>query len=397
MTSRDKRQQEIFQAWKENARTGILKAATGFGKTRVGLMAESEANSVLVVTPTDYLRDYWNSQLRKGEADTVHSILIRAENGESFAPELLILDEVHSYTSPEFKKVFDIVKYENALGLTATLRDNEENNQFLLSKLPIIAEVTLKECLDNGWVSELSVYNLGLELSDRDRQYYRELSNKFRKYFSTFDYDFRLAMACLSNQRMIERVAKDLNWQPKVVHIHAVNFSRNMQERKKFLYNASSLLRTTKDIVEKFPDKKIITFSESTDFADKLGELIPESSVYHGNLKTQIIKGKKFGKVRLKRKALAEFENNITKRLHTAKALNVGYNVENADMAILTSFVSTVLDSLQRTGRVLRYIPGKRAIEVNLYIKKTRSEHWLEEKQKQTPHVKWIDHVHEII
>ena len=396
LTSRDKRQIGIFQSWKENSKKGIVKAATGFGKTRIGLMAESESKSCLVVTPTNYLEKYWNDQISKGEAVTVHSILTRAEQGETFTPELLILDEVHSYTSPEFKKVFDIVKFDHILGLTATFRESEESNNFLLSHAPVIAEVTLEECLENGWVSELTTYNLGLELSERDRRYYRDLSAKFRKYYSTFSFKFDLAMSCLKNKRVRQKLAQELRWDEHLIKIHAINFSKNMQERKKFLYNASSLLDVTKDIIEKFPDKKIITFSESTKFADRLYKEIPDSSVYHGNLETLIINGKKYGKVRRKRQAIYEFENDITKRLHTARALNVGYNVENADMAILTSFVSTVLDSLQRTGRILRYVPGKRAIEINLYFKKTRSEEWLKQKQKQTPNVKWIDSIHEI-
>ena len=62
--SRSKRQEEIVQKWKNSSYSGILVAATGFGKTRVALLGiESfkDEIKVLVVVPTIVLKQQWES------------------------------------------------------------------------------------------------------------------------------------------------------------------------------------------------------------------------------------------------------------------------------------------------------------------------------------------------
>jgi len=62
--SRDKRQEEIVQRWKDSSYSGILVAATGFGKTRVallGIKSFKDEIKVLVVVPTIVLKQQWES------------------------------------------------------------------------------------------------------------------------------------------------------------------------------------------------------------------------------------------------------------------------------------------------------------------------------------------------
>jgi superfamily II DNA or RNA helicase len=399
------RQKEAVEKWIDNGCIGIGVMATGFGKSLVAILAIQRmqqrvtTRNAIIVVPTDYLREQWRKlvdtfKLNYVYVETWQSLINNIDDNEC---DLLIIDEVHSNTAPESRKVFDI-PHRWFMGLTASLPKDEESAEYLISRYPIFDEITLEMAEKNGWVSNFTVYNLGIEMNEEDKRYYSKLNKEYLKYFSTFDYDFTLAMGCMNNDIMIKRVARELQWEEKMVRLHAIQFNRKMQERKKYLYKAQCLIDTVIDIIKLFPDRKIITFGESTETADALQKLSPRKSVtYHSNLETIIVKGKKKGKTILRREAMEQFNNDTVRICHTAKALNVGADVKGVDMAIIYAFNSSTVDSIQRTGRAVRYADGKHAIEVNVYIKNTQSEKWLQNKQKKTPNIKWIDTIDDIV
>ena len=63
------RQKECLKAWINNKCKGSIVATTGFGKTRVGLMASKllcqkfPNTKIIVVVPTDPLQKQWQTQL----------------------------------------------------------------------------------------------------------------------------------------------------------------------------------------------------------------------------------------------------------------------------------------------------------------------------------------------
>jgi len=399
------RQKLSVEKWVESGGKGLGVMCTGYGKSLVAILAiqriqtrNPERNAIIVV-PTDYLREQWrrlinNFKLNYVYVETWQTLI---NNIDTNTCDLLIVDEVHSNTAPESQKVFDI-PHRWFMGLTASLPKDEESEAFLTSRYPIFDEVSLEEAEKNGWVSKFTVYNLGIEMSSEDRDYYSKLNKEYIKYFSTFDYDFNLAMSCMNNEVMIRRMARTLQWEEKMVRIHALQFNRKMQERKKYLYKAKCLIDTVIELIKLFPDRKIITFGESTETADTLQKLSPRKSVaYHSNLETVIVKGKKKGKTIRRREAMEAFNNGKVKICHTAKALNVGADVQGVDMAIIYAFNSSTVDSIQRTGRAVRYVDGKHAIEINIYIKNTQAEKWLKNKQKKTPNIIWVDSIDEIV
>jgi superfamily II DNA or RNA helicase len=403
--NRLKRQNLGVTKWIESGCYGIGTYATGFGKSILAILAiqrmqikDPQRNTIIVV-PTDYLREQWRRLLNAFKinyvyVDTWQSLI---HNIDTNSCDLLIVDEVHTATAPESRKVFEI-EHKYFMGLTASLPDDEDSRNFLLNKAPIFDEIELEEAEKEGWVSTFTVYNLGIDLTEEDRTYYGKLNKEFNRYFSTFDFDFNLAMSCMSNNVMIKRVASNLRWDEKVVRIHALQFNRKMQERKKFLYKAKCLIDVVIELINLFPNRKIITFGESTETADLLNKLSPRKSVaYHSNLETIIVKGKKKGKTIRRREAMEQFNNDKVTVCHTAKALNLGADVQGVNMSIIYAFNSSTIDSIQRTGRAVRYADGKHAMEINVYIKNTQSEKWLKNKQKKTPNIIWVESIDEIV
>ena len=147
-----KKQQSCLRAWRDNNYKGTIEAATGFGKTFMGVMAMNEMRKSLrsdattgVVVPTDYLRNKWRQEQKTHnipniQVDTINSWV---EKGGANV-DLLILDEIHGYTGGEvWSSVFDIMSYERILGLTAKQRDKEEDKAVLEKYAPIVARVPM--------------------------------------------------------------------------------------------------------------------------------------------------------------------------------------------------------------------------------------------------------------
>jgi len=463
--SKLRRQEQIVQRWADNGFRGTLEAVTGFGKTFASLLGAKKYFTTLkeegkltqyrnecdymlvVVVPTDYLRNKWTEDLQrhnltswgKVRVDTVHNL-----TKEDISTAMLISDELHMYVGEDakvFPTVFRKVQTDAVFGLTATLGYEGILRDLVDSFCPVIDTVTTEEALENGWVSDHVIYNLGVPLTEADKKQYDKLNKDFHKYFSTFGHDLDKAIACASNEDEARRWALSKNMDTEYVRIRAWNFMRVMRERKNFLYNAPVKLDIVSQIVSRFPEKKTITFSQSTDFADKLSERLGDIAVsYHSSLSTEIrdeddniiavaekvktpegartryndgmklhtwksIKKAyddkeltRFGKKRLREDALKKFRDNRYKVnvMCSAKALDVGLDIPDIEMGIVASGTSTTRQNIQRNGRVIRYVEGKQAIIIQIYILDSQDERWLKERQGDNPNVKWIYSVDQI-
>lgn len=404
------RQQQIGKKFWEQGGKGSFLAATGFGKTYTALLIiyalqrRFPTLKTTVAVPSDYLRDQWRERLKAKRLDNVKVDTVHMIVKNNHDTDFLILDEMHSYTSPVFSGIFEVVNYKFILGMTATLREDPERNQIIHQHMPVFDEVTLQECLDNGWVSPFIVYNYGLELTDTERRYYKDLSGKFNKAFGLFGHNLGTAFKCLNDDLYCKKYADRIGWNPGAVKGQAATMSRNMSERKQFLYNYPALAETAKYIIDQYGEgRKIITFSQSTDAVDHLTNLLikdgHQAMSYHSNLDTVEIDGVEYSGKDLKNKVKELYEGGQIDILNTAKALDQGVDIEDIDMSLVCSGTSSILQAVQRTGRGIRAKNGKRACEVNLFIRDTQSEKWLRKRQRKHPQttLKYISNINEIV
>lgn len=401
------RQKQIARTFWQQGGIGSFLAATGFGKSFTAILIIKSLQrkfpglTTLVVVPSDYLRDQWRGLIKsfglsRIRVDTVHSMV-----KESGRVDFVILDEMHSYTSPVFSNIFDVINYTYLLGMTATMREDPERNRLLHEKCPVFDEVTLKECLEKGWVSPFVIYNYGLNLNEEDRWYYDNLSGKFNRAFAVFGHDLKLAFKCLEKKKVREAYAKKIKWDPGRVAGAAANMSKNMSERKEFLYNHPLLLDAGVGIVNYLgDDRKIITFGQSTDFADRMTQALGpgRSMSYHSKMGATEIDGKVYRGKKLKNKVIELFETNEIRVINTAESLDQGTDIEDIDTSLVCSGTSSVLQALQRTGRDIRVKEGKLACEINLFLRNTQSEKWLRKRQRKHPRktIKYISDINEI-
>lgn len=382
--NRDERQKEFIELWKEYE-GGTLEACTGFGKTYTAVQLIKEYNnkfgnkfSTIVIVPTNYLKNQWEERVPDNvDVYTVHHVTVQDNN---YSCNLLILDEIHRFTSDIFGQVYEKIKYQGVLGLTATIPEDSEKKKIINTFCPVIETIELKEAVDNGWVSDFIVYQFGVHLNSQEKKEYRKINKKFHKNFAHFGHDWNTV------KRVLNEDGYSTKWANKMGEYgqggrykgHASRVMKYIRDRKSLLYLSTTKLNTCIDIVQSFEDKKIICFSQRTDFADMLADNLNDCMAYHSNVKGKEIDGEYYGVDRYKEYIMEQFKDSNIRVLSTSKALDEGADLPDIDMAIISSGTSSTRQTVQRIGRTLR--GNGMSIIVDVYALNTQDEYWLEKR-----------------
>ncbi len=289
----------------------------------------------------------------------------------------------------------------------------------------------MEEAKREGYVSDFIIYNLAVQLNLADQLQYQKLSDLMNNMFARFGHDFELVkfcsagkakggdLACKRYAHTMGWVATDGKthpWSPENIAKYAAQWGRAVRERKKLLYNATAKLDVAELILNKFSDLKAITFAESTNFADELTKRLGTTArSYHSNLESEkrtyakttvyktkppktVTKIKSVSGATRRKEALEALNAGGTgvRVINTARALDEGFDVADIGLALVCSSTSAPRQDTQRSGRAIRFVFGKMALVVNLYIPGTQDEKWLRARQKNARRIEWISSVDEI-
>src|SRR5690606_13377050 len=213
----------------------------------------------------------------------------------------------------------------------------DKKHDILERYAPICDRITTAECRKNRWISQMVEYNLGVEMSDEDRELYSNLRKEFQKNFDKFESDFDIMKVCAGSIKpkmfWSEQTLSHVFWEPPAVRrarllgwrgnstaeayrIMQVNVSRPRGKKvpiwggdighpyhperiQVYALNGMRLMREMKDFIHKMKTKidvaerliktikmKTITFSELVSTADELAyRLRPEAVTYHSGVK----------------------------------------------------------------------------------------------------------------
>jgi len=446
---------------------GTIEAVTGFGKTRIAvkvinrLRRNDRTRKVTIAVPTIYLKDQWESELRLHKVDQ-HSevVVVNSMIKRKYICSLLIIDEIHRFGADTFSLVFEVVKYDFVLGLTATMNRLDGRHVLLKEKCPIIDTITLTEARQNGWIAPFTEYNLGVTMTEEEEEAYNKLIGRFQQMFDKFNNDFDLMRKCMfvnPYEHTDPTSGRKEYWEPKVVKLaksygwrgnsaytahtimkanetrrrgervdiwgnkehyyhprklagYAVNGMRLIRMVKEFLQKLPSKIDVAIEVCNAFPHLKTITFAEIIETAEAIAERLGgRAVVYHSQVKAQVVNGKKIPGTKVRRDALKRFtEDSNIQVACTAKALDQGADLPELQLGIELSRTSNPTQHTQRRGRLTRFVMFadgtiKRAIMVNIYaksrnpIKRTKDEQALRKAQKSDSMPEWVDSVDEIL
>lgn len=186
--TRDERQKQSLNAWTVQGYQGCLQAVTGFGKTRIAMMAikglkkKGLIDTATVTVPTIVLKDQWTEELQKFGIKDFTTVVVNntaAMRPEEYACDLLICDEVHTVPTDTRDVILDI-KHKYFLGLSATIERTDGRHQEILDRYPVFDEVKFDECVKNGWISPYKIYNVPVEMPADLMAEYGKADRQFR-------------------------------------------------------------------------------------------------------------------------------------------------------------------------------------------------------------------------
>ena len=216
-------QKEFVENWEKNNYKGLMKFATGCGKTLTAISIikkhiETKNNKVLIIVPDTVLLDQWYKELKQyidlklimkcggnntkykkdlnkfssKETNTpfIYLAIDETARKDFFINEiqggdhlLLVADEVHELGSNEGKKIFQIESGKR-LGLSATPERYGDTSGteaiFNYFDKIIKPEYELKDAIKNGWLVPYKYYAENVDLTAEEEDEYEDLTKKIK-------------------------------------------------------------------------------------------------------------------------------------------------------------------------------------------------------------------------
>ena len=386
---KDQKQKESVNIWAKKGFKGSIVAGTGFGKSRCGILAIGETlrrNNLgrsnkpagLVLVPTIQLQNQFKEEFIKwGYEDVLDNVEFMCYQsayklvGHHY--DVVVCDEIHLGLSPEYRKFFENNIYDRLLCMTATVPEEKEYEEYLNSLAPVVYIITLNQCVNLGLVSPYEIVCVSIKLTVQEQITY----DKAQKLFLYYKYELSQFNAFDEANRII----KDKNAYPEDKR-KAVMFYKAIKDRKDVVDTASNKITVLQKIVLNNPDKKILTFSGSNDFTNKMCESIkPLGVTYHSNMTKK-----------QRTLSLEQFNENINV-LCSTKALNQGFDVAGAEIGIICGLTSKSLTMIQRIGRLLRYEENKIGKIVIVYVADSQEDKWLKNAVRSFNNIKYINDI----
>lgn len=312
---------------------GTIVACFRFGKTQLGVNAidrvtgKNPMSNIIVLTPSSAVKDVWDKAL--GDRLSTISItlctattMINRMDRENIVCDILIIDEVHKFTSKEWYKVFNI-KYKYLLCLTATFPVGERGDM-IYRHAPIIDTISETEAVKNGWISNFIEFNIPITISDpyelkKYAVYSKEIKEiqelfagihkhypELRPGYPLFASAYDLLQSCKSGKKipkgyiqplkLIADIAKrkgwsremnlandynsqiDRYWNPDTIAENVQMFNDYVTKRNEIINYSEDKLKVILEIIKQNLVPTII-FNESTDFANRIVNELNDWSV----------------------------------------------------------------------------------------------------------------------
>lgn len=362
---RTTRQKLAIKRWSQNNGCATLILPTGFGKTRIALTISqllTQKNpdfKILVVVPTDNLKNQWLKQLIEWKLlknVTVEIINTAIKKVQHF--DLLICDEAHRYASDSFSKLFDVIYYKMILCLTGTLERLDGKEELIKTHAPVCDAVTRDEAIENGWLADFKNY---LVMIDVDLKEYKQWDQVFNQCFSVLNFDFNLGMRLMKDAVFRRKYAKQIKMEYNILTGVVMKWMKAMRKRKEFVLSHSKKIEITKKILNARKDKKSITFCNTI----KDAESIKMGYVLHSKQK------KKENEA-----ILEKFAKDSCGVINSSKALNTGTDIPGLSVGIMLANTSSKITKQQSIGRCIRKEGDKIAEFFTLVIKGTQDVKW---------------------
>ena len=378
-------QEAAFPLWWERKR-GIVKVVTGGGKTVFAIhclkkyLEENSNNSIFIVVPSIALLDQWYeglqlsfknneialngggerlNKLSKITISTIDSVKNIIEYFDA-SKTLLIVDECHKIGTE--KRGETLTNHWHAtLGLSATPeRDYDDNFYIIIRKIlgDIIFDYDYIDAREDEVIVNFKLLYAYAAMTNSEEAEYKKFTKSIQRRAATIGgnnmNDYPLKMLIFNRARMVKN------------SINRIPFGI--------------------ELLQKYKRDSWIVFTENKKQAKEFNSIINskgyKSAIYNTDLDTSE-----------REENLNNFKNGNLNVLVSCTALDEGFDMPEADGAMILSASSSKRQRIQRMGRVLRITANKQnALIVTVYSSKTEYEKLRDESnryQLEGVPVKW--------
>jgi superfamily II DNA or RNA helicase len=353
---RDYQEEAVEKAYR--AKKGTIKAATGTGKTIVAIAwLEKIGKPSLIIVPTQALiYQAWTPKLQKysfsdvGQyyafAKTFGPVTVTTFSSAISHPELfdsveaIVVDEIHHLGAFQaLKRLLPRLKEKKyVLGLSSVPEREDMSHELFLKEFPIVFDLSLGSALKRGYVSPIEPISIPAAMTEKERVEYEMLTSKIQQAFRFCGPNMARWMRCF-DPKTRKYVGREGVWA--------------IAKRKTLLSGIESKKECVFKIVEEHSDKPIILFAESVRAIESIKEYLRERSItcetFHAGTEPQ----ERF-------RILQEWSNKFQVLL-SCRALEEGLDISEVEIGILLTNGKSKRQYIQRIGRIIRPLEGKRA------------------------------------
>jgi superfamily II DNA or RNA helicase len=307
---------------------GVVKAFAGTGKTyaTIMLLNDRRYKKIIIAVPTRKLKDQWITELRKNSikhayVETFH--ILSKVKSYGLKCDILIVDECHRSTSPIFKRIYENIKYEHILGLTAT-----PNKSCLNYCGNIIIEVPL----ENAYISDFTVFFHSISLNSDEKEKYEEYSEAIGRLMGKMRNSYDSEKGVL-RERLDSMIFK----------------------RRSLVYMVEERIPKAVELIKKNKHNPTLVICKRIEQANTISK-ITGYPVYHSENHDE--------------EALNNFQCDKVPVLLSVGMLSEGYDKRNIKCLIIVSTAITEAYHIQSIGRAVR-LPDDADIHILLASKTT--------------------------
>jgi superfamily II DNA or RNA helicase len=354
--------QEVALArWLAAGARGVVALPTGAGKTLVAIAAIARLGvATLCLVPTRVLLDQWARALavctaqpigRLGDGDHVVAPVTVATyaSATSWAPRiggrfgLVIVDEAHHVGAWCPTEVFEMLVAPARLGLTAT---PPEDAAVLARHVgPVVYALGVEDLRGNG-LADHQVVTVPVVLDGVERRRYRELRGRFAASYAAF-----------------QREMPDAAWREFVRKSSQTVQGRAAlaawREYRALLAYPDGKRAALREILGRHRGSRALVFTADNATAYAIARELLVMPITHEIRRSE------------RTRAIAGFRTGECPVLVSSQVLEEGFDVPDADLAIVVGGSGSPRRYVQRIGRVLRPRDGKYALIYELAVAET--------------------------
>ena len=254
MNLREIRQKEFADIWLNSNRFGILNLCSRFGKCRVGITILNHFNShstTLIAYPDSKIKKSWEDEfeiMNYSNPNITFTTHLSLHKYKDKIFDIVIIDELHLLSENQIeacKELFE--ENRQVLGLTGTLSSATRNTLLNELKLPVIAEYSIKQAIDENVVTDYEINVIRVALDNVVKQNFK---GKFKTEKQQFD---------------------NMSWVIDKLESEGRDSFFMKLARMRVIQNSLAKLNRTKLLLSMNSNKRILVFTGNTAIADKLG------------------------------------------------------------------------------------------------------------------------------